>query len=309
MDFLKTLYFSNFSFQINPKEKLKLPEFASATIRGGFGYTFKKITCLQKEKKDCKGCIISSNCPYFILFEAKNLQKNLNKMEEIPKPFVIEIPLFSSKEYISGEKIKFNLTLFGDSLKFFPYFILSFIKLGNYGLGKFKIKYDIEKINQIYPLKKEIYKLNENSIREIEIRKNLKFKKKNIKILKINFLTPAKIKYKGEFVKELEFSILIESILRRAYLISKFWCEYDGKYKVKKIIESAKKIKIKYSNLKWIDLERFSTRQKRFLKYGGILGEIVYEGKLKEFYPILKLGSLIHIGKNTSFGFGKYMIQ
>jgi len=44
------------------------------------------------------------------------------------------------------------------------------------------------------------------------------------------------------------------------------------------------------------------------MKLGGFVGNITFEGDLKEFLPFVKLGEYIHIGKQTSFGLGKYEI-
>jgi CRISPR/Cas system endoribonuclease Cas6 (RAMP superfamily) len=44
------------------------------------------------------------------------------------------------------------------------------------------------------------------------------------------------------------------------------------------------------------------------MKLGGIIGEVVYEGDLTNFVPLLKIGELTHIGKNTTFGLGKYEV-
>jgi len=308
MDFIKKLYFSSVSFKIIPKEKLKLPEFNSATLRGGFGYSFKKIACIMKDKRECKDCILKENCPYFKLFESKNLEEKY-KIEEIPKPFVIEPPQMQKKYYNGGESLIFNLILFGEAMKYFPYFFLSFIKLGEIGLGKLKTKFKIDKVREDFPNKKEIYNSKEENLKSLEAKEKIIFNKKGVKKVKLIFITPAKIKHNGKLLKKLDFPVLIETILRRAYLLSKFWCGYDGVYDIKGIIEKSKEIKTEIEDLRWHDFERFSTRQKRYLKFGGILGEINFEGNLKEFLPILKIGSIIHIGKNTSFGLGKYMLK
>ncbi len=40
---------------------------------------------------------------------------------------------------------------------------------------------------------------------------------------------------------------------------------------------------------------------------GGFLGKISYEGdNLKEFLPLVFIGTLIHIGKGATFGLGRY---
>jgi len=42
---------------------------------------------------------------------------------------------------------------------------------------------------------------------------------------------------------------------------------------------------------------------------GGLLGNFEVQGKFRELLPYLYLGEIIHVGKSTSFGFGKYQMQ
>jgi CRISPR/Cas system endoribonuclease Cas6 (RAMP superfamily) len=41
---------------------------------------------------------------------------------------------------------------------------------------------------------------------------------------------------------------------------------------------------------------------------GGVVGEAVYEGDLGPFAPLLALGEVLHVGKGTGFGLGRYEI-
>ncbi|MBW2102778.1 MAG: CRISPR system precrRNA processing endoribonuclease RAMP protein Cas6, partial [Deltaproteobacteria bacterium] len=50
---------------------------------------------------------------------------------------------------------------------------------------------------------------------------------------------------------------------------------------------------------------RYSNRHERRMLMGGMVGSVVYEGRLGEFMPLLELSSKVHLGKNTSFGLGK----
>ncbi|MCS7180808.1 MAG: CRISPR system precrRNA processing endoribonuclease RAMP protein Cas6 [bacterium] len=303
--FLQNLKFSIINFSLSPENELNLPFFRGATIRGALGYAFKKNICIKKEIV-CKECNLIQDCVYIKLFEPKIKNKN-EKVEEIPRPYVIEFPNERKNLYKTGEKFQFNLILFGEAIQYFPYFFLSFIELGKTGLGKYREKFYIESVFQKYPTEKNIFKIGNEFMEKIE-EKNFEIECKDIKSIKIKFITPTKIKNEGRFIQVPEFSVFIKAILRRVSQILYFWCDYKEKNNFSEILEDAEKVKIGRCSLKWIDYKRYSTRQKTTMKMGGILGEIEYRGNIGKFYPLISAGSYIHIGKNTSFGLGKYLI-
>ena len=42
------------------------------------------------------------------------------------------------------------------------------------------------------------------------------------------------------------------------------------------------------------------------MKLGGFVGRVSYKGEMKRFFPFLRTGEYIHLGKATVFGLGKY---
>ena len=57
------------------------------------------------------------------------------------------------------------------------------------------------------------------------------------------------------------------------------------------------------------DPERYSARQDAKLKMGGVVGEAVYEGNLEQFAQLLALGEVLHVGKGTGLGLGRYRVS
>lgn len=55
--------------------------------------------------------------------------------------------------------------------------------------------------------------------------------------------------------------------------------------------------------------ERYSARQDAKLKMGGVIGEATYEGDLTPFLRLLALGEVLHVGKGTGLGLGKYRVS
>lgn len=129
------------------------------------------------------------------------------------------------------------------------------------------------------------------------------------KRLTLNFLTPTRIAYDGRLGLNLEFHILVRNLLRRLSLLSYF--HGSGKtldLNFKGIIEKAKDVKVTDRRLGWYDWERYSGRQEQRINMGGFVGETTFEGDLAPFLPFVKAGEVVHVGKGTVFGLGRYIV-
>lgn len=83
-----------FSFNLKALENLILPYYKGSTLRGGFGYAFKRVVCAIKEK-ECHDCILKEKCIYSYIFETPppSETKVMKKYKTAPHPFIIEPPL------------------------------------------------------------------------------------------------------------------------------------------------------------------------------------------------------------------------
>ncbi len=120
------------------------------------------------------------------------------------------------------------------------------------------------------------------------------------------FLTPTRIKFNGRFILDLDFHHLVRNLLRRVWNLSYFHCGKTLDIDFKALIEKAEKVRTVKRDLSWFDWERYSARQDSRMKLGGFVGSVVFEGDLGEFMPFLELGEIVHVGKGTSFGLGRY---
>ena len=80
-------------FVLEALEPLRLSAFAGATLRGGFGHAFKRSVCIWPPG-DCPRCLLRHSCSYPYVFETApppGAQK-LRKLDQIPRPYVIEPP-------------------------------------------------------------------------------------------------------------------------------------------------------------------------------------------------------------------------
>lgn len=128
-------------------------------------------------------------------------------------------------------------------------------------------------------------------------------------LITLNFITPARIIVNEDLVVDLEFHHLIRSLLSRISTLSYFHHGKRMEIDFKGLIERASRIRAKERNTKWYDWERYSAKQDTKMKMGGFIGKVTFEGDLNEFLPFIRLGEIIHAGKGTSFGLGKYEIM
>ncbi|GAB5045822.1 CRISPR system precrRNA processing endoribonuclease RAMP protein Cas6 [Thermodesulfovibrio sp. TK110] len=304
------IFYQKYTFYIKAIDPLYLPYYKGSTFRGGFGNVFRKVACPLR-LMDCKECIMKQQCVYSYIFETypaeNSIILNMNKYEKIPHPFIIEPPEYEEQYFPQGKIISFNLILIGSAIDYIPYFIYTFEQLGKTGIGKGRGKYSLREVrvdeNIIYS--KGILKKSYPKFIEIPS----KFEITNsVERLKLKLITPLRIKYQRKFVTELDFHILIRSILRRLTLLAYFHCGGQlPDFAVQKVIKEAEKVKTINSRLRWYDWERYSSRQNSRMKMGGLIGEISYEGNITPFLPYIKAAEILHIGKNTSFGLGKFI--
>ena len=56
-------------------------------------------------------------------------------------------------------------------------------------------------------------------------------------------------------------------------------------------------------------MNRYSNRRDSAMTLRGIRGKVWFEGADEETMKLLFAGELLHVGKNTSFGFGEFEVR
>ena len=313
---LDKIYLSRYKFTLLPEQELHLPQYLGSTLRGGFGSVFRKIVCCYRDRT-CDECLLKQKCIYSYIFETSPPEgsEKLRKIESIPRPYIIDPPAFDSRAVYSPERpLRFYLNLIGKAVEYFPYFIVAFQELGKTGLGVRKEKFIIQEVEiqdistgnfeQIYfpngtVLNKRYTFSLEDAVKQIN--------KKDYTVLSVNFLSPVRLKA-GSYQDIPVFRHFFGSLLRRLSSLAYFHCNTELKVSYQNILTWAEKIEMFDNHTHWRDWERYSSRQKTRMKFGGLMGTACYEGNITPFMPYINFGQWIHVGKNATFGLGKYEI-
>ena len=304
---------AKFTFDFEACANGHLPEFKGSALRGGFGYVFKSIVCTNKEEP-CKPCKYRDSCAYLYIFETPVTQSgnSFSDYSDVPRPFVFDIYDNPKRTFIEGDQLQFGLVLVGKAVDYLPYFIFCFDELGRKGIGIERLKFNLRGVyafefgtnrwNPIYDPKSRTL----SDFLPIIGADHLPFEHKNT--LSLEFLTPTRIKYRESYITNMEFHIMIRNLLRRISMLMLFHCGSKLELDFNELITQAKMVDVRGWDLRWHDWTRYSTRQKISMELGGFIGNVIYEGNFEAFMPFVSLGEQIHIGKNTTFGLGKYAI-
>lgn len=312
---LKSFRLAQYRIILKAKEPILMPRYSGSTLRGGFGHAFKKIVC-TKGLIECKDCMLNSVCPYSYVFETSptEIATQLRTYSDIPRPFIID-PLETYGNYKPNEIMEFRLTLIGRGIDYLPYFLVSFNELGEIGIGRGRGRFQLTKViadsgidkdRSVYSYETAMVNNLDATLHFSDIQKESDgLSKDQITLL---FLTPARMLSEGRLSEDLTFRIFMQRLIGRISALSYFHCGQSLEMDFKQFLSQAEQIETIKSSLYWHDWRRYSLRQDTQMKLGGILGEITYKGDLEPFLPFIALGQYIHVGKNVTFGLGKYCI-
>ncbi len=304
-----------FSFELLTESETSLPAFKGSMFRGAFGWALRNAVCVTRQKT-CDNCLLRDNCSYFQTFETEIKEHSLDFLKGVkktPHPFVIEPPDAKKRFYKQNESLTVNLLIFGDAIKYFPFFVYAFQKMGEKGIGYKRDKFKLISITNIIPDGKplEVFDSKRNTLKteyqEITEEDILKEKPLSANKITLQFVTPLRLQNKGKVIRnrnQITPEMLIAAEERRTQIVSLLLCENPPFEITKKPAD----IKITKNNLNYVNVYRYSNRQKSKMEMGGFLGEITLEGSLEETLPLLYLAEELHLGKNTVFGLGKYNV-
>jgi hypothetical protein len=210
----------------------------------------------------------------------------LARVAEAPRPFVIEPP--AERALAAGQTAGFHVVLVGRAIEYAPLFAYAFQRLGQAGVGPGRGRYRLERAETAHLV------LDSCPARSVTVR----------------FVSPAKLRYEGRVSDPAAFHVFFRNLLRRVNLLNAFHC--DGGLmppaQAAALIEAAAGVETAAARWEHHQWERHSARQDRRVPMEGFTGEVTWRGDLAPFWPWLRAGEWVHVGKNATFGLGRYVI-
>ncbi len=296
-------------FTIEITEDTVLPVYKASALRGGMGEMLLRANCIRD--RVCEKCDFESECIV--------RRTMYSKMEIQPKfmtsgdsvGYVIECEDYH-EEFSEGDQIKFSLILFGKTICYFSQFLNAFYALGMNGLGKEQSRFRIVSVTNSRG--EPIMEGNDIRMERYEIQTladYIRYRKKKLSNLsagsKVKFQSPLTIKYRGNELHEFNMEAIIETLCRRIYILDCFE-GIESNLTDREFIDSIPVPVITEEHHRKATVRRYSHRKETAMYLEGIEGELILDSVSDQLTDLLIAGELIHIGKNTSFGFGRYRI-
>lgn len=283
-----------------------LPKNKVSALRGGIGEMSLRANCIRD--RNCDLCDFRKECI---------VQRTMYSQFEIKPSFVTTGESVGyvyectnyQEEFYAGEQMEFNLLLFGKTIVYFNQYMQAIYALGQQGIGKYNSKFVVVEVknSKLQPILKgnTLYMAN---YKIQTVKDYVCYRKKQLEErgcqYKLVFDTPLTLKYQGKFIQKFDCSALFSSVKRRIYMLNCF----EGIETTIQEMET-KELEIVSQECKLQGIERYSSRQGGKMMLRGIVGSVEVETWSEKELELLLAGELLHIGKNTSFGFGHYRVM
>lgn len=130
----------------------------------------------------------------------------------------------------------------------------------------------------------------------------------SLRRLTIRFLTPTFIRAEGQVIQQPEFHHVFKRLRDRINALETFFGEGPLDADFRGLGERAEKVGTISSHFEWVERARTSGKTRQRHELSGFVGEATYEGDLDEFLPWLALGELVHVGRHTAWGNGRFEV-
>jgi hypothetical protein len=127
---------------------------------------------------------------------------------------------------------------------------------------------------------------------------------------RLRFLSPLRLRIRGEMQRSPQFSSIVGALLRRLQLLAALYggARLEGDWKAP-LIRQAGNLAVAAQSWTYLREQRWSGRQGQSIPIDGMLGEIVVAGDLSGLWPFLDVGQWLGVGTSTGHGCGAYVLD
>lgn len=288
-------------------EATTLPRHKASALRGGMGEMLLRMHCIRD--RNCEACDFETECLVRrTMYSKMEIQPAfMSKGDSVG--YVLECE--DEREVFSeGDELVFHLLLFGKTIVYFSQFLQAIYQLGVHGLGKNKSTFSVKSItNTTGEVILSGTDIAMDRVRVMYLSDYVEYRKRKLVAdgppynLHLELRTPLSLKYRGELQKEFHAEALMEACARRLYVLNCFEGIETELTDIREHIPEIARQEARPGSVK-----RYSSTHDEKIRLEGYYGAADLTQIDETALELLIAGELIHIGKNTSFGFGRYQL-
>ena len=299
---------------------LKLDGYRAGTnLRGAMGIVMQRAYCAGDRNDPAH----ASTCPVCWLLAANEKPGQERRGYTLTPPLRKDVACNVSTEYQTGDRFEFGLTLFGDTLRLLPYFILTVPEMGRVGVGAGRGKFDLKQVWAFDPLTQQrecLLAEGENMVHtptlatsDVEHHAQQMAQTMN-GALSIQFLTPMRLIFNEQLLKAPDFAVFFARLLKRLDELNEQFGDKRRRpfEEVTALHALANQVRLIESDARWIDVWSGSSRTGDRTPIGGFIGRATYSAPhdvWRTLLPHLLWGQLAQVGKDTVKGNGVFEIM
>ncbi len=310
-----TIPMKEFRFDLEARDPVSLPEYAGSTLRGAFGHAFRERACLFPGQS-CRTCVLAQTCACSYVFETPTppgfALANAGG-SHVPHPFVLGPPWEGAMDLPPGAPFSFRMALVGKGIDYFPYFVLAVEEMGRRGLGRGRGRFRLAEVWDVRPEgSRSVWRggtLRPEASADPLVWRSDDFRHPDPGELVLQFVTPLRLSGRGGLDADLDFPAFLRALLRRVKLLAACHCGNGADWDYRPLLAHGDAVQTLERDCRPLGWLRWSERQGRKMLLDGVTGFLRIAGDLKPLLPFLAIGQVIHAGKATAFGFGRYQLN
>lgn len=300
-------------FVFRARQPLYLAPGKSANIlRGALGDILRKLACHPA----CSGaaaCESRDECGYARIFEPRSDLLAAEGIRDLPRPFVLRAASIEGRSIIPGEAFEFTVNVFDLGGPTLSYLVLSLAQIGKEGLGPGRGRADLLRVEQLDQYGNAVRCIFDGATHTFAgsvnpLHLDLVPSDKPSEQVEITFQTPTELKRANGVAADLEFRTLYARAAERVDLLGRLYGlgplgnrgDSHGR---------AANVRIVSQDIRWVEIERRSSKTGRRHPLGGFVGKIRYAGDLTLHLPILQAAQWTGVGRQTAFGKGSIAVS
>ena len=308
-DHLKIRYVK-LHFKVEFTESTDLLPYKASALRGGMGEMLLRANCVRD--RNCDECDFEPECIVRRIMYSKMEIRPAFMSSGDSVGYVIECEDYR-EHFEAGDTMDFAVLLFGRTIVYFAQILNAFYALGMQGIGKNRSRFRIVSVTN--SMREPIMSgsdIDMSRYRIQTVEDYIPYRRRRIRENPltgvIKFQSPLSLKFRQNELREFVPEAIIEATARRVYILDCFE-GIESDLTNRDWLDALPKPEVVYESHRIVRVKRYSNHQKSAMSLEGIEGEIRLSDISGDLLDLLLAGELVHIGKNTSFGFGRYRLM